>query len=60
MIQSGADATRQLLPQLHALDKWQSDKIVNLLDNPDLQHLAHLKHRTFLSVEVNIIYQHLG
>ena len=38
---------------------WQ--KLRSLLnEDPDLAHLAKLKRRTFLPVEVNIIYQHLG
>ena len=44
-----------ILPQT----AWQ--KLRSLLsEDPDLAHLAKLKRRTFLPVEVNIIYQHLG
>ena len=31
-----------------------------LSEDPDLEHLTKLKRRTFLPMEVNIIYQHLG
>ena len=44
-----------ILPQT----AWQ--KLRGLLAaDPHLEHLTKLKRRTFLSAEVNIIYQHLG
>ena len=36
-------------------------KLKSLLsEDPALEHLTRLKRRTFLPLEVNIIYQHLG
>ena len=38
---------------------WQKFKAL-LAEYPALENLIHLKRRTFLPAEVNIIYQHLG
>ena len=46
-------------PYIQPQTAWQ--KLRGLLaEDPALEHLARLKHRSFLPAEVNIIYQHLG
>ena len=46
-------------PFIQPKSAWE--KLRSLLqEDPGLAHLTKLKRRTFLPVEVNIIYQHLG
>ena len=46
-------------PYIQPKSAWE--KLRSLLqEDPDLAHLTKLRRRTFLSAEVNIIYQHLG
>ena len=46
-------------PYIQPKSAWE--KLRSLLqEDPDLAHLTKLRRRTFLPVEVNIIYQHLG
>ena len=46
-------------PNIQPRSAWQKLKPL-LSDDPALAHLATQSRRTFLPVEVNIIYQHLG
>ena len=46
-------------PYIQPKSAWE--KLRSLLqEDSDLAHLIKLRRRTFLPVEVNIIYQHLG
>ena len=46
-------------PYIQPKSAWE--KLRSLLqEDSDLAHLTKLRRRTFLPVEVNIIYQHLG
>ena len=54
-----AELAQQYFPYIQPQSAWL--KLKGLLnEDPDLSHLAKLNRRTFLSNEVNIIYQHLG
>jgi hypothetical protein len=46
-------------PYIQPRSAWLKLKSL-LSEDPDLAHLTKLKRRTFLPLEVNIIYQHLG
>jgi hypothetical protein len=46
-------------PYIQPKSAWEKLRSL-LLEDPALEHLTRLKRRTFLPVEVNIIYQHLG
>ena len=46
-------------PYIQPRSAWLKLKSL-LSEDPCLTHLTKLKRRTFLPVEVNIIYQHLG
>ena len=46
-------------PFIQPKSAWEKLRALRLED-PALEHLAKLKRRTFLPLEVNIIYQHLG
>ena len=46
-------------PYILPRSAWQKLKTL-FEEDPALQHLVSLKRRSFLPVEVNIIYQHLG
>ena len=64
MEQSAKSFGRMELAQLYfpyilPRSAWQKLKAL-LEEDPALQHLVSLKRRSFLPVEVNIIYQHLG
>jgi hypothetical protein len=54
-----AELAQRYFPYIQPQSAWLKLKSL-LLDEPDLQHLATLRRRTFLPAEVNIIYQHLG
>ena len=46
-------------PFIQPKSAWEKLKAL-LQEDSDLAHLTKLRRRTFLPVEVNIIYQHLG
>ena len=46
-------------PYIQPRSAWLKLKSL-LSEDPALEHLTRLKRRTFLPLEVNIIYQHLG
>ena len=46
-------------PYILPRSAWQKMKSL-LVEDPALKHLVTLKRRSFLPVEVNIIYQRLG
>lgn len=54
-----AELAQQYFPYIQPQSAWLKLKSL-LLDDPALAHLARLRRRTFLPVEVNMIYQHLG
>ena len=54
-----AELAARYFPFIQPQSAWQ--KLRSLLaEDPDLEYLARLSRRTFLPVEVNKIYQHLG
>ena len=53
------ELAQRYFPHILPQTAWQ--KLRGLLaEDPELQHLAQLKRRTFLPAEVNIVYQRLG
>ena len=53
------ELAQRYFPNIQPQSAWLKLKAL-LLDEPDLAHLTKLKRRTFLPIEVNIIYQRLG
>ena len=53
------ELAQRYFPYIQPRSAWL--KLNSLLsEEPALEHLTRLKRRTFLPLEVNIIYQHLG
>ena len=53
------ELAQRYFPYILPHSAWK--KLKSLLeDDPALRHLTTLTRRTFLPIEVNIIYQHLG
>ena len=53
------ELAQRYFPYIQPRSAWLKLKSM-LSEDPDLAHLTKLKRRTFLPLEVNIIYQHLG
>ena len=53
------ELAQRYFPYIQPRSAWLKLKSL-LSEDPDLAHLTKLKRRTFLPLEVNIIYQHLG
>ena len=59
MTMGRTELAQRYFPFILPKSAWEKLKTL-LLEDPELQHLATLRRRTFLPAEVNIIYQHLG
>ena len=53
------ELAQMYFPYIQPRSAWLNLKSL-LSEDPRLTHLTKLKRRTFLPMEVNIIYQHLG
>ena len=53
------ELAQRYFPYIQPRSAWLKLKSL-LSEDPALEHLTRLKRRTFLPLEVNIIYQHLG
>ena len=53
------ELAQMYFPYIQPRSAWLKLKSL-LSEDPGLTHLTKLKRRTFLPMEVNIIYQHLG
>ena len=53
------ELAQRYFPYIQPKSAWEKLKAL-LQEDSDLAHLTKLRRRTFLPVEVNIIYRHLG
>jgi hypothetical protein len=53
------ELAQRYFPYIQPRSAWLKLKSL-LSEEPALEHLTRLKRRTFLPLEVSIIYQHLG
>ena len=54
-----AELAQQYFPFIQPQSAWLKLKAL-LNEDPELRHLTSIKRRSFLPVEVSLIYQHLG